>query len=195
MPHINDPGYYHLWITATDNQRFFRSSLDKAYFLAQLQDTLSPRQRLNSLSSIADILAIEVSLLAYSLTDSSVHLLFYTMRKVAVEELGQRLLTSYVEYINQYQTQPEIPFSTLFISDRLIGPHAALGVSREIHMLHDNWRHDRYSSIGFYLDDRRGDWLSLWRLTPLYDNKPELYLEYLNSPKTETNKIFQFIRA
>ncbi|MFZ2126101.1 MAG: hypothetical protein WAV04_01155 [Candidatus Microsaccharimonas sp.] len=195
MAHTNKPGYYHLWITATDDQYFFRSALDKAYFLTLLQDALSPRRRLSNLSSIADILAIEVSLLAYSLTDSSVHLLLYTMRRTAIDELGQRLLTHYVEYINQYHTHPKVPFDTLFIFDRLTGPHAALGVSREIHMLHDDWRHDRYSSIGFYLDDRRGDWLSLWRLTPLYDNNPEFYLEYLKSPETETNKLFEFIQT
>ena len=186
-------GYYHLWISAPEHQRFFRTSHEKAYFLSLLQDTLSPRRRLHSFSSIADILSVEVSLLAYSLTDIGIHLLVYTMREAAIDELSQRLVMQYVEHLNESDSFQELPFNGRFFYDHLAGPHEALNVSREIHLLHRRWRTDRYSSIGFYLDDRRGEWMSLWRLSILYENQPELYLRYLQSGETETDQIFQYL--
>ncbi len=62
---------------------------------------------------------------------------------------------------------------------KLSGKHEALALSASIHLLHKDWEYDRYSSIGFYLHDRRGDWMKLWRLTQLYDNDATLYREYL----------------
>lgn len=188
-------GYYHLWISSIEGQSFFLTSLDKAYFLSLLKTALSPYDRLSSFNLTSNTLAIEIDLLAYSLTESGVHLLVYTIRKEALDELGQQLQITYARYIQQRMSYPSLPFETIFIFDHLAGPHEALNISREIHLLHDDWRYDRYSSIGFYVDDRRGDWIRLWRLARLYDNQPERYLEYLKSPETETDKIFSFIQT
>lgn len=191
----NDCGYYHLWIASVEDVPFFADRLDKARFLSLLQSTLSPRHRLQQFSRHEDILSVEVSLLAYSLTKTGVHLLVHSLRKQAVTELGERLLLEYAHLLNQGSALPSLPFDSLFIYDRLAGPHEALTVSREIHLLHRQWRQDRYSSIGFYLDDRRGDWMSLWRLTRLYDNDASQYLRYLLAAETESDKIFEFIQT
>jgi hypothetical protein len=188
-------GYYHVWISSIEDQSFFLRSLDKAYFISLLRSALSPHDRLQQHSLSADTLAIEIDLLAYSLTETGVHLLVYTIRKQALHELGQRLQTRYAEYIQNQPMFNMLPFETIFIFDKLLGPHEALNISREIHLLHDDWRYDRYSSIGFYLDDRRGDWIRLWRLARLYENQPSQYLDYLKSPETETDKIFAFIQT
>lgn len=79
--------------------------------------------------------------------------------------------------------------------DKLIGRHEALNVSKEIHLLHDDWRHDRYSSIGFYLDDRRGDWMRPYRLMTLFNAKPKQYLRFLRSQETEPDRIFEYIET
>src|SRR5690606_10730899 len=57
----------------------------------------------------------------------------------------------------------------------LAGPHAALQQSVVLHLQHTDWEYDRYSSIGFYLHDRRGDWMHLWRLSQLYANDSTHY--------------------
>ncbi len=195
MNRISRNGYYHVWISAKRDNAFFSTSQDKSYFISLLQDTLSPHERLQEFSLVSSRLPIEIDLLAYSLTRNSVHLLVYALRKQAIDELGQILLTRYAHYVNQQMDRRSLPFDSLFIFDYLAGPHEALNVSREIHLLHDDWRHNRYSSIGFYLDDRRGDWMRLWRLARLYDNQPSLYLSYIKSVETESDKIFAFIQT
>jgi len=190
---MKDSGYFHIWISTADDVAFFSSDLDKAYFMTILQDNLSPRTRISELSMHSLGYADSIDLLAYSLTRRGVHLLVYTSQKSAIEELGQVLLLGYVEFIQDNPAFTALPFETVFLFDHLAGRHQALAVSRDIHMRHTDWRYDRYSSIGFYLDDRRGDWMRPRRLTSLFHNKPRQYLRFIKSQETERDRIFTFL--
>jgi len=192
---IQDSGYFHIWISASKGAVFFRSNLDKAYFMTLIQDNLSPRAQLPEFFPMRKRFADSIDLLAYSLTTEGVHLLVYTARKNAIEELGQVLLLSYADFIQNKPSLTALPFDTIFIFDHLAGRHEALTVSREIHMLHDDWRFDRYSSIGFYVDDRRGDWMRPLRLTSLYNNKSRQYLRFMKSQATESDRIFEYLET
>jgi hypothetical protein len=164
--------YYHLWIAAAKDQSFFETNLDKAYMVSLFQDHLSPRISHQSLAS-------EIDLIAYSLTNFGMNLLLCASSTKGVEDFGQSLLMKYADFLHQQFSWEILPFNTIFAYDILADEHEALAISREIHLLHDDWRNDRYSSIGFYLDDRRGDWLQPWRLADLYDNDPTWYQNFL----------------
>lgn len=171
--------YYHLWIAAAKDQIFFETSLDKAYIVHLFHEYLSPRMQLDNGFSQHHNYSSSVDLIAYSLTDFGMNLLLSASSTRSIEDFGQSLLTRYSEFLNQQRAWEMLPFDTIFTYDNLADEHEALGISREIHLLQDNWRHDQYSSIGFYLDDRRGDWLQPWRLTNLYNNDPEWYQNFL----------------
>jgi hypothetical protein len=192
---LHDSGYFHVWISSVEGMVFFDRNEDKAFFMTVLQDNLSPRQKLDVLQVGVRGYSSEIDLLAYSLTPTGVHLLVHTSRKAAIEELGQALIFSYQSYIQQRQSMDQLPFDSIFIFDKLVGRHQALNVSREIHYLHDDWRYDRYSSIGFYLDDRRGDWIHPYRLTALFNGKPKQYLQYMQSQETESDRVFEYIET
>jgi hypothetical protein len=192
---LHDSGYFHLWISSVEETVFFDCGDDKAFFMTVLQDNLSPRQKLSELQVRTIGYSSEIVLLAYSLTATGVHLLVHTTRKAAIEELGQALLFSYQTYIQQQQRSDQLPFDSIFIFDKLVGRHEAFNVSREIHQLHEDWRYDRYSSIGFYLDDRRGDWIHPYRLTSLFGGKPKHYLQYMKSQETESDRLFEYLET
>ena len=192
---LHDSGYFHVWMSAAVGFSFFDHNDDKAYFLTLIQDNLSPRKKLHAVSVRAHGYSMDVDLLAYSLTETGVHLLVHTVRKSAIEDLGQALLLSYQTYLQQRSTSQQLPFDTIFIFDKLAGRHEALNVSKEIHLLHEDWRYDRYSSIGFYLDDRRGDWMRPFRLTSLFESKPKLYLRFIKSQETERDRVFEYIET
>ena len=191
----HDSGYFHVWISSVHNTSFFKSDSDKAFFIGLMQDNLSPRMKLDQIKIKPVGYSSEIELLAYSLTNSGVHLLVHTLRKSAIEELGQILLLSYEKFFCTQHVAKDIPFDTIFIFDKLLGRHEALSVSREIHLLHEDWRGDRYSSIGFYLDDRRGDWMRPYRLTSLFDNKPRNYLRFIKSQAIESDRVFDYIET
>jgi hypothetical protein len=192
---LHDSGYFHVWISSVEGTLFFNSNDDKAYFMTLLQDHLSPRQKLAELPTHRHSYASDIDLLAYSLTPTGVHLLVHTSRKMAIEELGQALLFSYQTYIQDQRSWRQLPFDSVFIFDKLVGRHEALNISREIHQLHEDWRYDRYSSIGFYLDDRRGDWIHPYRLTSLFAGKPKQYLRYMKSQETESDRVFEYLET
>jgi hypothetical protein len=192
---LHDSGYFHVWVSSTEGSAFFSKNEEKAFFMTILQDNLSPRARLSERNFHLTGYASEIELLAYSLTETGVHLLVHTTRKTAIEELGQSLLFSYQNYLQEYSDSEALPFNTIFIFDKLAGRHEALLVSREIHLLHEEWRYDRYSSIGFYLDDRRGDWMQPYRLTSLFNAKPKQYIRFIKSQQTESDRIFEFIET
>jgi len=191
----HDSGYFHVWISAVEGSLFFQKNDDKAYFITLMQDSLSPRKKLQTFSAHSHDYSSNIDLLAYSLTSTGVHLLVHALRKSAIEDLGQTLLFSYQTYLQQQFTAEQLPFDTIFVFDNLAGRHEALSVSREIHLLHEDWRNDRYSSIGFYLDDRRGDWMRPFRLTSLFESKPKLYLRFIKSQQTESDRLFEYIET
>jgi len=192
---LHDSGYFHVWISSVEGSAFFNENPDKAFFMSLIQDGLSPRKNLSAITVQRHGYASYIDLLAYSLSPTGVHLLVYTSRKSAIEEFGQQLLFSYEVYLREQTSLEQLPFDTIFMFDKLVGRHEALQVSKEIHLLHDDWRYDRYSSIGFYLDDRRGDWMHPYRLTTLCDNKPRNYLAFMKSPETESDRIFEFLET
>ncbi|HEY8886739.1 MAG TPA: hypothetical protein VIM31_04560 [Candidatus Microsaccharimonas sp.] len=192
---LHDSGYFHVWISSVKDVVFFNNSEDKAFFMTLIQDNLSPRGKLAELNVRMRGYSSEIDLLAYSLTETGVHLLVHTSRKTAIEELGQALLIAYQTYAQQQTELKQLPFDTIFIFDKLRGRHEALHVSREIHLLHDEWRYDRYSSIGFYLDDRRGDWMRPYRLTSLFNAKPKQYLRFMKSQETESDRVFEYLET
>ncbi|MBC7565278.1 hypothetical protein H7100_03575 [Candidatus Saccharibacteria bacterium] len=192
---LHDSGYFHAWISSVEGGLFFQNSEDKAFFMTVLQDNLSPRGRLAELKLYNSGYSSEIDLLAYSLTTAGVHLLVHTSRRTAIDDLGQVLLLSYQQHIQQQPDINTVPFDTIFMFDKLVGRHEALHVSREIHLLHEDWRYDRYSSIGFYLDDRRGDWIRPYRLTSLFGSKPKQYLRFLKSQQTESDRVFEYIET
>ena len=178
-PVIAKDQYYHVWIAASKDQVFFASGLDKAFFISLLQDYLSPRAGLGQWSSRHQGFAAAIDLIVYSLTDFGVNLLINASDKEAVEDFGQALLSHYAAYLSQQRAWEVLPFDSIFVHDRLADEHEALAISRDIHLLHDNWQYDRYSSIGFYLHDRRGDWVHPWRLTDLFNNDSDWYLNFM----------------
>jgi hypothetical protein len=181
--------YYHLWIAAAKDQVFFQTNLDKAYIVTLFQDYLSPMTNTGNKQNYSK----DLQLITYSLTQYGMNLLLLGTG-ARIEDFGQSLLTDYANYVQQQRVWEVLPFDTIFAYDDLADEHEALAISREIHLLHEDWRSDRYSSIGFYLDDRRGDWLSAHRLADLYDNDSVWYQNYLmdNTERTETHA-FEFI--
>lgn len=192
---LHDSGYFHVWVSSIEGAVFFDDNEDKAFFMTLIQDNLSPRGKLAELKVHSSGYSSEIDLLAYSLTETGVHLLVHTTRKTAIEEFGQALLFSYQTHLQQRISRQRLPFDTIFIFDKLVGRHEALHVSREIHLLHQQWRDDRYSSIGFYLDDRRGDWMRPYRLTSLFNGNPKQYLRFMKSQETESDRVFECIET
>ena len=183
---IEEAGYFHLWLAATKRNTFFESDLEKAFFLLQLQRLLT-----SGWKGIDRPFPVE--LLAFSLTPDGAHLLVYTQRKPLLEHLCHTLFQRYADYLTYRGSNT--PLDPLLIIDSLTGAHEALNVSREIHLLHEDWPRTHHSSIGYYLGERHAPWVRTQRLSELFQHSPDNYHKLLESRPTEHDRIFDFIET
>ncbi|MES2630581.1 MAG: hypothetical protein V4611_01355 [Patescibacteria group bacterium] len=174
-------GYYHVQICAADLGRFFKTNNERAFIGVQFQQLLAARSVLED-PLYAKSLAHHIDLLAFSISEEGIQLLAYCIDISSI----QHLVSIVLERLSQYRSDYGLPLHQVNAEAstsmrKLNGQHEALALSADIHLLHKDWEYDRYSSIGFYLHDRRGDWMKLWRLTQLYDNDSETYRKFLKS--------------
>lgn len=179
MINQNKYGYYSITLRKTDDAPLLRSNDERAFVIVQLQDMLSHRLAIQELPDYTQFASC-IDLLCFMINRRSINLLIFAIDRTFVTLLAEQLKDKLVAR----QTEQFLPVihtnASLSISIRqLAGPHTALTESIRIHQLSTDWEYDRYSSIGFYLHDRRGDWMRIWRLTKLYDNNPENYRSML----------------
>lgn len=166
-------GYFSVRVSKQRGMLLLRSNSERAFVLAQLQDLLGVRTLLEDPDS-RKRLSAHVDLLAYSITPGHVQLLVFAISRADARALSHLVSQSLQQYQNEYCSYPTVQSNSISIK-RLRGKHQALSQSIDIHCAHQDWEYDRYSSIGFYLHDRRGDWMRIWRLSKLFDNDPEIY--------------------
>lgn len=171
-------GYYYVQVYSASS-RFFKTNNERAFIALQLQQLLAARSVLED-PLYAKSLAHHIDLLAYSLSEDGIQLLTYSIDVTSLQYLSSILLERLAQYRSEYNLYNRNNRAEIATSMRkLSGQHEALALSATIHRIHQDWEYDRYSSIGFYLYDRRGDWMRLWRLTQLYNNDPAIYRRYV----------------
>ncbi|MFZ1301686.1 MAG: hypothetical protein WAQ27_03905 [Candidatus Microsaccharimonas sp.] len=177
-------GYYHVTIRSSEYGRFFKTNNERAFVGVQLQQLLAARSVLED-PLYAKSLAHHIDLLAFSISEEGIQLLTYCIDVSSLEYLVTILLERLAQYRSEYQyTAKNSPTRPSISMHKLSGEHEALAFSAKIHLIHKDWEYDRYSSIGFYLHDRRGDWMKLWRLTKLYDNNASTYRTFIQFAQT-----------
>lgn len=169
--------YYHIHIHDALRERFFRSNSERALVITSLQRYLGTRS-LVQFPYREPALAKYIDLLAFSLHENGIELVAFALSRNALQTLCSYIIAELREFRLEYAQQA--PMSSIMYSrTALRGSHHALEITRYVHLLHLDWENDRYSSIGFYLHDRRGDWMRLWRMARLYDNNSDQYRSYL----------------
>ena len=168
-------GYYSVTFYTPGSKRLLHTNNERAFIISQLQDLLSPRLLISSVPAYKQMASC-IDLLAFSITSSQVQLVVFAIDGSVITQLASSICSRLLQYQNEYHpTAAAAHYQPYTSIKKLRGPHQALGRSITLHLLHEDWEYDRYSSIGFYLHDRRGDWMRMWRLTQLYDNDPQAY--------------------
>ncbi len=177
VDYMNTPnehhGYFHVSITADGPLACLRRNTERAFVVAQLQNLLSPRLILNEFPAHRQ-LASCVDLLAFSIRKEKIELILFAIDVSLCQYINKIICSTLEEHVNEAAS----PYTRRTFQSRtrqLRGPHHALAKTCALHLNHGDWEHDRYSSIGFYLHDRRGDWMRLWRMSALYEQDPENY--------------------
>ena len=174
----NRYGYFHITISPSDSRKLLHSNDERAFIVTQLQDLLSPRLTLNN-EPMHHQLSSCVDLLAFSITEQSIQCIMFSIDITISVTFGHLIADRLAEYQSGSKSAAFSHTSTSVSIRRFLTEREALASTVMIHSQHRDWEYDRYSSIGFYLHDRRGDWMRIWRMSRLYENSPRLYRKLL----------------
>lgn len=185
MKHIRNTsrsGYYYLQLKSVgQNNKLLPSNTSRAFVVAQLQDLLAVRTVLEE-PLARRLFASHIDLLAFSILPTHITLIVFSIASTSVKQLGGVLANRIAEF-----DQTAAGALPIHVHLRAIdGVHNALVESISLHLEHTDWEADRYSSIGFFIHDRRGDWMRLWRLAEIFDHDPDQYLSLLNHQRLTT---------
>ena len=179
---ITDAGYYRITLSLKSGHQLLRSNNERAFVMSQLQDLLGRRSLLEEPGSRYRLSA-HLDLLAFSILDQAINFIVFSIAKNSALAFAQIVMNRLQTYQSEWNLapsfQPSYSNEPSITVRRLSGPYEALDSSVSLHARHRDWEYDRYSSIGFYLHDRRGDWVHLWRLSRLYENDTELYRQLI----------------
>lgn len=147
-------GYYHLSIQ-TRNQ--YQPS-NKPTFLYLLTHYLSPRIKFNSNDDVIYRYSDSLDLLAFSIDDNRFELVIHTVSNRILRHFLGTLKRDFCFYTNN---------DCCISVHQLTSQQAALEKTISVHKMIPQSRYTPYSSLGFYVNDRRGDWVRLWRMANL----------------------------
>lgn len=157
----------------------FLDGLDRAYLISLFQRYLTTNRPKFVEYSPYKNYSYDIELVAFSLTDNKASLLLYQLSVGGFEQYIRSVLLSYSRYFSKRHNQTvrllRKPTIT-FLSNK-----EAVLASKTIHRQTNDWRRSRYSSLGFYINERRGDWVKPVRITDAFNHSPSRYLDYVNS--------------
>lgn len=179
-PNIKSYGYYSIVLAPQDGEYAMHTNSERAFIVSQLQDLLSPRLLLTTVSAHKQFASC-IDLLGFSITREAIRIVLFAIDTSSATRLATCLATRLVQYQSEYHPRKSAPAQLRVAIKKLRGPHHALTQTVVLHAKHEDWEYDRYSSVGFYLHDRRGDWMRIWRLAQLYDNDADNYYELLRN--------------
>lgn len=183
---LSGAGYYLITLRSNASEHVLRSNNERAFVMSQLQDLLGRRSLLED-PEIRHRLPSHIDLLAFSILDQDIKLVVFSIARGSADSFAHSIATRLYNYQSEWLLAPSFrkakPSAPTARVRRLAGPYDALNQSVKLHMRHNDWEYDRYSSIGFYLHDRRGDWMHVWRMSNLYENNSSRYYELATTPQ------------
>lgn len=179
--------YYRLDIVLMPNQKkhsIIQSNSERASIIAALQDTLGDPLHLDDL--LIKRLSIHTDLLGFSIKREAVSFVLFSLTHADAQNFGAHIVNRLSHFQQTHHVySPEVALPRARIVE-LAGPHDALHTITQLHLRHEDWEYDRYSSIGFYLHERRGSWMRLWRIAPLFNSDPDTYRQLLRAAQTRS---------
>lgn len=163
--------FYHVYARGNSRQNIYLDEQDYATFLNLLKRYLSKEQQFDNHGVPYPHLTNKVELLCFCLMPNHFHLLLYQKEEKAMQTLMRGVMTSYSRYFNKKYDRSGGLFESRYKASH-IGQDSYLDhISRYIHLNPKEWRTYKYSSLPFYLGQKKAEWLKQERILELFDNR------------------------
>jgi putative transposase len=163
--------YYHIYNRGINKRVIFKDQEDYVVFLSLLKRHLSKQPQQDKNGRIYKSFYGQIELLAFCLIPNHFHLLIYQTKSDAMTSLLRSVGTAYTMYFNKKYKRTGPLFQERFKASLISQDEHLQHISRYIHLNPENYRSWDFSSLGYYLGDRKADWVKPGRILGLFSGK------------------------
>lgn len=182
--------YYHVYNRGANHQDIFIDQVDYFYFLGLFKRHLSTRKHENRNTANNHTYldyTDEIEVVAFCLMPNHFHLLLYLKDQAGAVHLMRAVMTAYTMYFNKKYKRTGKLCEGTFLASLITNESYLWHVSRYIHLnpidIRQNFRTYEYSSIAYFTDDKKADWVHVERMVKTSNDKQE-YLEFVADYET-----------
>lgn len=176
VPH----SYYHVYNRGVEKRVIFKDDKDYTVFLNLLKRYLNkePAKDLKNRKYIW--LHDDIELLAYCLMPNHFHLFVYVHDSPeSLTQLMQCICTAYTGYFNKKYKRVGHLFQSRYKASHILNDSYLQHISRYIHLNPKDYRKWQYSSLSYYIGNKRAAWINPERILDLFDGGPMEYIRFM----------------
>lgn len=151
--------FYHVYNRGVEKRAIFQDDEDFRVYLNLFKRYLNKKPVKDPSGREYEWLHERIELLAYCLMSSHYHLLVYTHDDMAMVRLLRGVNTSYTIYFNKKYRRIGPLFQDRYKASYLGEDKYLVHISRYIHLNPIQWRSWPYSSLPYYLKQRKAAWI------------------------------------
>ncbi|MEI6228894.1 MAG: transposase [Candidatus Saccharibacteria bacterium] len=169
--------YYHIYNRGVEKRKVFIDDEDYAVFLNLFKRYLNEGPEKDNKGREYDWLAEDVELMSFCLMPNHFHLLLYQIRLGAITKLLRSVCSAYTTYFNKKYERVGPLFQGVFKASHIYIDDYLTYITRYIHRNPTDYLNWEWSSLPYWINNKRSAWVSSERLN---DMAPAKYLEFLN---------------
>ena len=179
--------YYHVYTRGINKGAIFEQPKDYHVFLNLLKRYLSENPAHDNNGLVYPHLFGAVEVLAFCLMPNHIHLFLYQKDRGAMASLMRGVMTSYSRYFNKNYKRCGPLFESRYKATLIDNQAYLEHISRYIHLNHSDWRDYPYSSLPYYIDGWRAEWVKPQKILSLFKSETE-YLGFVRDYEDQKRK-------
>lgn len=165
-----EDSFYHVYNRVINKEPIFREPDDYAVFLNLFKRYLGKSPVRNKLGGEYPWLHNDIELVAFCLLPNHFHGLVYQHKPDSMTQLFKALATAYGMYFNKKYRRIGPLFQNRFKASLIDQDEYLQHISRYIHLNPKDYRRWDFSSLPYYLKERRAVWVQPRRILELFDD-------------------------
>ena len=163
-----EESFYHLYNRGVDRQKIFRQKADYAVFLNILKRYIDKAPVKDKKGREYEWLHKKMELVAFCLMPNHFHLLIYQKEPRAMTRFISGICTSYTGYFNKKYKRVGPLFQHRFKAALITRDEYLQHISRYIHLNPRGYEKYEWSSLAYYLGNKRAVWLKPDRILEIF---------------------------
>lgn len=178
--------YYHVYNRGVEKRKIFIDDEDYSVFVNLFKRYLSDKPTKDSKGREYNWLSNDVELVAFCLMPNHFHMLLYQMEIGAITKLMRSICSTYTIYFNKKYNRVGTLSQAKFKASKIDSEVHLIHVSRYIHRNPKDYMEWEWSSLGYWMNSKKAEWVKPERLCDMSIDK---YVNYIKDEDGYTSTL------